>query len=699
MNARRSVLLLVTVTAGMLFGASTTSGCANHDHSFAPLTDDDGGAVDAQLGDDAGCLVCGDSGLAGALVVSPASVTLAVVSGQTVPTQTFSANLQGQDVTPLVTWSFARPEIGGVPLPGSTFVPTGAVGGTATLTATSGRATGTAVVTVTVSDTIVGAGITAQQQAALDNPSGGADPAARVVYPYPDTVFPLGVLAPQIQWNGAAASDVYKLELKEKYLDHIEYFAGAPPPSGRLLTDATWQSIELTGTGPTSDPLTVSLTRMSGTTAYAPMTSTWHIAQGELRGSIYYWELPTSPCGQDPTTNGSIVRIQPGSAQVESFLNTTQCFGCHTVSRDGTTMAATFEPRPGASSWSMQTLDLTQSPAQLGNVQGTRLVGNFSAFNDKGDKLLFSNSDPAQRTADVATLDIVDALTGYVVEPNVFGQGCGEPAWSPDGKHMASICGLTVPSWSISGWTFDSPTGNLVLADADGAPDGGTTVTNLRTLVTTANLQSLASQSSPGRPAYPSFSPDSHWIAFGRPTYGSRSSGADCSAAPGDMWLTDLAGKSLLRLATASSGQTSYNPVFSQLRAGGYSWIVFMSRRDYGNQLVGADRQQLWVAAIDDPPTAADPSHPAFYIRGQDMNAKSENAYYALDPCKKNSQSCQSGVDCCTGQCTQAGDGGGPVCGNAQGCSTLGNACVHDSDCCDTGMRCIDGFCEVQPPM
>jgi Tol biopolymer transport system component len=698
MTARRSVLFAAWLAVAMSLGVRTIVGCATN-RSFSPFAGDDASdsaALDAALGDASACLVCGDSGLEGTLVVSPASVTLAVVSGQAVPTQKFSATLLGKDVTPLVTWSYARPEIGGVHPPGSTFVPTGAVGGTATLMATSGKAMGTAVVTVSVKSTIVGAGVTATQQSALDNPSGGADPTAGVVYPYADTVFPLGVLAPQIQWNGAEASDVYKLELKEKYFDYVEYFGAAPLPSSHLVADAAWQSVELSGVGPKSDPLAVSLTRLSGATAYAPMTSTWHIAQGLLHGSIYYWELPT---GQDPTTSGSIVRIQPGSAQVQTFVNTTQCFGCHTVSRDGTTMAATFELQPGAASWSVQTLDLTQTPAQLGNLQGSRLVGNFSAFNDKGDKMLFSNSDPSQRPANMATLDIVDAVTGYVTEPNVFGQGCGEPAWSPDGKHLAGVCGLTVPSWSIEGWTFDSPTGNLMLADANVESDGGLSVTNLRTLVTTANLQSLAPQASAGRPAYPSFSPDSQWIAFGRPTYGSRSSGADGSAAPGDMWLSDLTGTNVKRLATASSGETSYNPVFSQLRAGGYSWIVFMSRRDYGNQLVGADRQQLWVAAIDDPPTAADPSHPPFYVRGQDMNAKSENAYYALDPCKGNGQSCQSGVDCCTGQCSQAEDGGANVCGNVQGCSSLGNACVQASDCCDAGALCFDGFCQLHPPM
>ena len=47
----------------------------------------------------------------------------------------------------------------------------------------------------------------------------------QLVYPYDKTVFPLSVLAPELQWNGAGSGDVYKLHLKEKYFEYTEYFA------------------------------------------------------------------------------------------------------------------------------------------------------------------------------------------------------------------------------------------------------------------------------------------------------------------------------------------------------------------------------------------------------------------------------------------------------------------------------------------
>jgi hypothetical protein len=159
-------------------------------------------------------------------------------------------------------------------------------------------------------------------------------------------------------------------------------------------------------------------------------------------------------------------------------------------------------------------------------------------------------------------------------------------------------------------------------------------------------------------------------------------------------------GSNMKQLKAASSDNRSFNPVFAPLRAGGYFWLVFVSRRDYGNTLVNANRQQLWITAVDDPPTSDDPSHPPFYMRGQEGCGKSENAYYALDPCKEMGDSCLTGVDCCTGQCLKSASGE-YACGEAPepgGCSQDGNACAADVDCCGSPKTtCVDGFC--QPPI
>jgi hypothetical protein len=166
------------------------------------------------------------------------------------------------------------------------------------------------------------------------------------------------------------------------------------------------------------------------------------------------------------------------------------------------------------------------------------------------------------------------------------------------------------------------------------------------------------------------------------------------------LWLVKTDGSGAVELKNAEmGGNKNFNPVFAPKGAGGYSWLVFISRRDYGHQLVNQNRQQLWVTAIDDPPGANEPSHPPFYLRGQEACGKSENAYYALDPCKELGEECLYGIECCNGQCIYDEMLDKYVCGepDENECVQTGNACEEDEDCCDyPDVQCIQGFC--QPP-
>jgi hypothetical protein len=148
---------------------------------------------------------------------------------------------------------------------------------------------------------------------------------------------------------------------------------------------------------------------------------------------------------------------------------------------------------------------------------------------------------------------------------------------------------------------------------------------------------------------------------------------------------------------------------------GGYYWVYFTSRRTYGN-IIGNEvdefaekskRKKLWVAAIDvDWQSKEDPSHPAFYLPGQELEAGNMRAFAALEPCKADGASCESGGDCCGGFCSQTGtDGAGepvlqcqpPVVGS---CSQIGNACKTSADCCgvNEGTTCIAGQCALKTP-
>jgi hypothetical protein len=157
----------------------------------------------------------------------------------------------------------------------------------------------------------------------------------------------------------------------------------------------------------------------------------------------------------------------------------------------------------------------------------------------------------------------------------------------------------------------------------------------------------------------------------------------------------------------------NYEPTVNPIASGGYYWVVFTSRRMYGNVAKGDPyvngdgsypiTKKLWVAAIDiQPKPGVDPSHPAFYLPGQELNAGNMRGHWVVDPCKANGAGCDTGDECCNGFCRSPGDGGsGLVCTDKpQGCAQEFEKCTSDADCCGTsgGFKCLNGRC-ARPPV
>jgi hypothetical protein len=153
----------------------------------------------------------------------------------------------------------------------------------------------------------------------------------------------------------------------------------------------------------------------------------------------------------------------------------------------------------------------------------------------------------------------------------------------------------------------------------------------------------------------------------------------------------------------------SYFPTVSPVAAGGYFWVFFDSLRNYGNLGVG---RQLWGTALEiqaDGTYAEDPSHPPFYLPGQELGTGNHRAFTALDPCKMDGNSCTSGIDCCGGFCfidpesQEFADAVG-TCTPKQMmmCSQKDDRCQRDIDCCmpqgdSPPYSCIGGFCAAIP--
>ncbi len=266
---------------------------------------------------------------------------------------------------------------------------------------------------------------------------------------------------------------------------------------------------------------------------------------------------------------------------------------------------------------------------------------------------------------------------------------------------------------------------NYITFDESALPSGtpfGSTLTPIVKATDAALLQ-------PGL-AYPSFTPDSKYIAFhaGVHSTGCQNGCIDTSPDDGDLYIAAVAGTGAIRLARADDPpnpadlHSSVEPTFDPQAAGGYSWMVFTSMRAWGNHPWPAEvapdagvsglvngKRRLWVAAIDQTIGTVDPSHPPFYIEGQD-DAPNMRGFWANAACiptpgaaagdagapagDAGTGSCTQDYQCCSGFCQNG------MCVDVSkiACQEVGKSCVTAGDCCNgasNSVLCTNGVCTV----
>jgi hypothetical protein len=318
-------------------------------------------------------------------------------------------------------------------------------------------------------------------------------------------------------------------------------------------------------------------------------------------------------------------------------------------------------------------------------------TGKYVAVNAQSDQLSPAAGGPTNLTGMFTTSNGQRVANSGIDAMNLY-----TPAWSPPGDAIAYVTADDSP-WGNAGngdlhtLSFDETKSPMTYGD--------------QLLVTAATNAASPNVS------WPTFTPDGKWIVFQRggssTTWQSHQADlAIVEAKPGspETPLAALDGTTYPFAAGARDLHFNFEPAFAPVAAGGYFWVVFTSRRTYGNTLTGGDTvvKQLWIAAIDqNPKPGVDPSHAAFHLTGQDENNLAMRGYYALPPCAQNGQSCSSGTDCCGGYCAGGADGGAPTCQSMpSGCSQNGDKCTTSSDCCgaSAGVTCINHVCSEPTP-
>lgn len=560
----------------------------------------------------------------------------------------------------------------------------GEYAGTGVLHGVYGGLEATAKLTVNVHKKDIDPALDPGQLSPLDQPNLPQDPSiSSLLYPYDETVFPQGLSSPLLMWNGAGANDVYKVHYEQSNYSFDGYYKPGLPASARI-PQLIWDKMLASNLG---EPLKIEVSRLDAATgtAYSSAKQTWKIAPASLRGAIYYWT--TSAMGQ-------MARINPGGSWEP--LNGGACMGCHAVSSDGSTLVAAWEGKPtndgSNDNRAWVSFDL---PAGTVRKESTFFAGNVAVNND-GKFVVFGSQ--TLKLGDTATGMLLpnSGLEALPLNPGM--DGLMTPAFSPDGLHLTAVEGAGT-------WYHNLTGGRLVTMDFDPATQ---MFSNYKGLVN-------ASEFPAGQRAiaYPSYSPDSKWISFHVGDYatGCDQQGCDDFATQiGLIAMQNVDGSPVVSLEKLTNGppngaddNRAFEPTFNPIERGGYFWVVFTSMRDYGHRIVGTPnngKKRLWVAAIDkDPQAGTDPSHPAFFLEGQDETTTNMRGFWALSPCIPSDAEppppCTAGFECCSGFC----DDGECVTPQDFACVGVNGMCQTDADCCNAPyVKCVNNTCVPDQP-
>lgn len=659
----------------LVLGAGGAASCGGGGDSNQPTGGGASGGAGGSGGSSGSFVTSSGSMMAQSINIAPQNPTIQVVYGTPGVTMQFTAtDMAGQAISP--AWSLNTPEAGTIDQNGL-FTSNGMAGGEVVVSARLGQET--AFTTLTINLTIVEntIGLPQADQDILTGPGGTPDAGWQVLYPYNATVFPRGILPPEHHFAGGMPASAYSLRISMPGCDYLGFF----PPNPQIApSQATWDAL---GSCSTGGDATVEIAELVNGQKYGPITRTMRIAKGKLHGTIYYNTYDSSLAGG----TGAMMRIQGNSAAPEVLLG--GCTVCHSVGADGSTAVAANHSGPGG------TFDLSG-----GNV-------NPPLVWTDAERAAFAAVYPTQ-----GEVLVINGAPGGSWPPNTPGTS---GTWTSE---LRSRTGAIIPSSGIEGYYAQTPVfshDGTMLAFTDRPAGGGASA--LALLNYDAMTQKFNNYQVLGTPAggyhysWPAFTPDSKFVVF---QDGMGDDLATWSSNTGRLRMVDVATRTIADLTMlngdgympggARDENLNYEPTILPIASGGYFWVMFTSRRTYGNRLTGTryETKRLWVAAIDiNAQPGADASHPAFYIAGQEITSGNSRGFWALDPCRQDGASCETGDQCCNGSCNPSPDGsGGFTCGvNTNDCSAEFGSCVTSADCCAVPpMECINGHCAQVVP-
>lgn len=533
------------------------------------------------------------------LTVMPQSASLSVDNQGAMKTQAYQAighftDQPDSDVTSQVNWKIDNASIGTISRSGL-FTTSNQAGGQGVITAFSGSISGTAQVVVQFQPVISGAGAPADAGSKLPPTAAGtlmAPNSPTIVYPSNNTLFPRNIFKIRFEWTAGTGNNLYRLDFKSPQLSMSVYTT-----STNWTPDQTqWGYLANSNAGGKATWTVYATNTANPTVVYRSNPVDLNFSRSPVDGAIYYWS----------TTVAGVRRATVSDSAPTDFLTPAQigkCVACHTVSRNGARVGADIGGN------TLGVYNVKDRSVVIDPMQGIAMA--WTTFNPDNTRIV---------TASKGVLTLRNGDTGAVINTMPLAPKYGTmPDWSPDGKLLVFAYSAVNKDRGVSGSSIATMEYN------------GGTWTNLKTIVqSTGNSDSKY---------YPSFSPDSKWIAYVSAAGGNSDNNdaaklfivaADGTSAPIDLGQANRWVNNADLGATAQLADTM--PTWAPTKPGETMFLAFTSIRAYGTVYAAGKYKQMWVTGIDPAKLPGqDPSYPAFRLPFQGDTENSHRPFWAED--------------------------------------------------------------------
>ncbi len=339
------------------------------------------------------------------------------------------------------------------------------------------------------------------------------------------------------------------------------------------------------------------LTQASPTKVWASKPVTLYFSDAEVEGAIYYWSTGTEGVMKALVSDPIPVKFYTDPLASDSGT----CVACHTLSRDGKRLAA------GYGGEKLREVNVPDRQTLVPASGAAAPSMSWSTFSPDGKMLLIASG---------GKLTLLDSDTGAPIGPDnglvplPAGKFATHPDWNALGDSVAVALTAKAGGKNITG-------GEIALLPYN-AGSWGTPQVIVPTSGTDDNN------------FFPSWSPDSKWIAYVNAQGGSK------DAQTATLKLVAATGGTPTVLARLNERVNNVDgvidvgnsmPTWAPSTKPGVFWLAFSSLRAYASLRPQDDKKdQIWIAAVD--PTQADPGYSGFWAPFQSVEEGNHRAFW-----------------------------------------------------------------------